>query len=178
MKFPQPPPGEALHPGPLLLCHKGSSEVGSPELAWGPHSRPGCRLFPCCRCRHESPKLTPGPRWLRDLQPSALYSKQEAGRREESSLLGSHRNSIQQFYLRLTGQKSVVRPHPSAREPGMVGLSPLQVQLVFCYPGRGRRRTWGRQLADPAPGRCPSHTHCTDLETGGSERLRSRPEVT
>ena len=46
VEFPQPPPDEALHPGRLLLCHKGSSEVGSPELAWGPHSHPGAGSFP------------------------------------------------------------------------------------------------------------------------------------
>lgn len=45
-------------------------------------------------------------------------------------------------------------------------------------PRQREKTDMGQELADPAPGRCPSHTHCTDLETGGSERLRSRPEVT
>lgn len=131
-----------------------------------------------CQCWHESSKLTHGPRWLLELQPSGPRSQQEAGRREESSLLRSRRNPTQRFPLHLVGQKLVTRPHPSAWKAGKCGLLPLQIQPVFCYQRRRRKWTSGRQLADSVPGRYPSHTHFTDLETEGSERLGSLPKVT
>lgn len=68
-----------------------------------------CRLFLCCHPWHgvSISKLTHGPRWLHELQPSGPYSKQEVGGREEGSLLRSLRNPrnlIQQFcFISLAG---------------------------------------------------------------------------